>query len=202
MFFEQLYNLLRYAIVAVVLVVITAMLVRLVFNYADPNPFGSLGKFSYWLKKKTDSIVRPAAEFLGAFRIDARIAPLVSILGVCVIAYFSLQLIWNVLFMLNGIAESLATGRVVALIGYLLYGTLAIYSLLIVVRIVFSWVMQYTNPVLRFLIRVTEPILGPFRRMIPPLGMFDISPIIVLFLLGFLQTAVAGVLITAPVGFR
>jgi YggT family protein len=200
--FEQLYILLRYAIVAVVMVVITAMLVRLIFNYADPNPFGSLGKFAYWLKKKTDSIVRPAADFLGAFRIDARIAPLVSILGVCVVAYFSLQLIWNVLFMLSGVTDSLATGRVVALIGYLLYGLLAIYSLLIVVRIVFSWVMSYTNPVLRFLIRVTEPILGPFRRMIPPLGMFDISAIIVLFLLGFLQSAVYGVLIAAPASFR
>ena len=199
--FFQLYILLRYAIVAIVMVVILAMITRLIFNYTDPNPFGSLGKFSYWLKKKTDSIVRPAAEMLGAFRIDARIAPLISILGVCVVAYFSLQLIWNVLFMLDGVADSLATGRVAALIGYLLYGLLAIYSLLIVIRIVFSWVMSYTNPVLRFLIRVTEPILGPFRRMIPPLGMFDISPIIVLFLLGFLQTAVEGVLINAPPQF-
>lgn len=199
--FFQLYVLLRYAIVAVVLVVTTAMILRLIFNYADPNPFGSLGKFSYWLKKKTDKIVRPAAEFLGAFRMDARIAPLISILGICVVAYFLLQLVWNVLYMLDGVADSLATGRVAALIGYLLYGLLAIYSLLIVIRIVFSWVMNYTNPVLRFLIRVTEPVLGPFRRIIPPLGMFDISPIIVLFLLGFLQSAVEGVLIKSPAAF-
>lgn len=199
--FSQIYILLRYAIVAIVLVVTLAMIVRLILNYADPNPFGALGKFSYWLKKKTDSIVRPAAEILGAFRIDARIAPLISILGVCVIAYFSLQLIFNVLFMIDGVVDSLGTGRIVSLIGYLLYGFLAIYSLLIVVRIVFSWVMSYSNPVLRFLIQVTEPILGPFRRLIPPLGMFDISPIIVLFLLGFLQTAVAGVLINAPPQF-
>jgi YggT family protein len=41
--------------------------------------------------------------------------------------------------------------------------------------------------------RLTDPILEPFRRIIPPLGMFDISPIIVLFLLNFLQAAVAGV---------
>ncbi|MDQ4123336.1 MAG: YggT family protein [Acidobacteriota bacterium] len=200
--FFQIYILFRYAIVAVVLVAITAMIVRLIFNYTDPNPFGSLGKFSYWLKKKTDRLVRPAAEILGAFRIDARIAPLISILGLCVVAYFLLQLIWNVLFMLDGVTDSLATGRLIALIGYLLYGFLAIYSLLIIVRIVFSWVMSYTNPVLRFLIRLTEPVLGPFRRLIPPLGMFDISPIIVLFLLGFLQTAVFAVLIASPTGFR
>ena len=199
--FFQLYILIRYAVVAVVLVVITAMIVRLIFNYTDPNPFGSMGKFSYWLKKKTDKIVRPAAEFLGAFRIDARIAPLITILGICVVAYFLLQLVFNVLFMINGVTESLTTGRIAALIGYLLYGLLAIYSLLIVIRIVFSWVMHFTNPVMRFLIRVTEPILGPFRRMIPPLGMFDISAIVLLLLLSFLQSAVYAVLIDSPTRF-
>jgi YggT family protein len=199
--FSQIYILLRYIIVAIVLVITLAMIVRLILNYADPNPFGSLGKFSYWLKKKTDGMVHPAAEFLGAFRINAKIAPLLTILGVCVIAYFTLQLIFHVLFTIDGVVDSLSTGRIVSLIGYLLYGFLAIYSLLIVVRIVFSWVMSYTNPVLRFLIQLTEPILGPFRRIIPPLGMFDISPIVVLFLLGFLQTAVYGVLIQAPPQF-
>jgi YggT family protein len=33
----------------------------------------------------------------------------------------------------------------------------------------------------------------PFRRIIPPLGMFDISPIVVLLLLNFVRAAVAGV---------
>ena len=40
-----------------------------------------------------------------------------------------------------------------------------IYSLLIVIRIVFSWVLDYSNAVLRFLIRLTDPILEPFRRI-------------------------------------
>jgi YggT family protein len=35
----------------------------------------------------------------------------------------------------------------------------------------------------RLLVDITEPILGPIRRNIPPLGMFDISPIIALLLL-------------------
>ncbi|HZH34013.1 MAG TPA: YggT family protein [Pyrinomonadaceae bacterium] len=199
--FFQIYLLLRYAVTAVVFVVILAMILRIIFNYTDPNPFGSLGKFSYWLKKKTDSLVRPAAGLLSSFRIDARIAPLLSILGICVVAYFLLQLIWNVLFTINGVVVSAGNGQIISLVGYLLYGLLAIYSLLIVIRIVFSWFMNFTNPLMRFLIRITEPILAPFRRIIPPIGMFDISPIILLFLLNFLQAAVYGVLISAPAPF-
>ena len=72
---------------------------------------------------------------------------------------------------------------------------LAVYSMLIVARIIFAWGMSYGNRIMRFLVRVTEPILGPFRRIIPPLGMFGISPIIVLLILQLFQRAIAGTLI-------
>jgi len=172
------------------------MVLRLIFNYAEPNPFSSIGKISYRIKKFTDRIVYPSASFLARMRINTRIAPLLTILGFCVFGYFTLQLFENVLRTIDGVAASIASGDIIRLIGFLLYGLLGIYSLLIVVRIVFSWFMDYTNPVFRFLARLTDPILVPFRRIIPPLGMFDISPIIVLFLLGFLQMAVAGVLLS------
>ncbi|HEY2769239.1 MAG TPA: YggT family protein [Solirubrobacteraceae bacterium] len=42
---------------------------------------------------------------------------------------------------------------------------------------------RYTDAVLGFLRDVTEPYLGLFRRFIPPIGMFDFSPIIGLFVL-------------------
>ncbi|HKR02681.1 MAG TPA: YggT family protein, partial [Pyrinomonadaceae bacterium] len=58
-----------------------------------------------------------------------------------------------------------------------------------------SWGASSVNRVLRFLIRVTEPVLAPFRRIIPPLGMFDISPIVVLLLIRLFQEAIAGTLI-------
>lgn len=42
---------------------------------------------------------------------------------------------------------------------------------------------RFTDAVMNFLRDVCEPYLGLFRRFIPPLGMFDFSPIIALFLL-------------------
>jgi YggT family protein len=66
----------------------------------------------------------------------------------------------------------------------------------IFVRIIFSFVaVSYGNPLMRFLYRTTEPLLGPLRRMVPPLGMFDLSPIVAFIILWLCQAAVAGTLL-------
>jgi YggT family protein len=57
------------------------------------------------------------------------------------------------------------------------------------------------NPLMRFLVRLSEPVLAPARRIIPPLGIIDISPIIVIFILNLLQAAVLGVLINSSPKF-
>lgn len=69
---------------------------------------------------------------------------------------------------------------------------LEIYVWLIVARAVISWVSPDPyNPIVRFLYSATEPLLRPARKYIPPLGgTLDISPIVVLILLLFLQRAV------------
>lgn len=190
-----IYPWIRDAIIGAVMLVVALMLLRLLFNYADPNPFGTLGRLSFKLKKFTDGIVYPSASLLARLRIDTRIAPLVTVLGACVIGYFSLELVRNVFFTVDGVTAATLQGSAVQVVGFALYGLLAVYSLLIVVRIVFSWVMGAANPLMRLLMRLTDPVLEPFRRIIPPLGMFDISPLIVIFLLNFLQAAVAGVLL-------
>jgi YggT family protein len=48
---------------------------------------------------------------------------------------------------------------------------------------------------MRFLIDVTEPLLGPLRRIIPPLGWIDISPIVAFVILFLFQQAIAGTLL-------
>jgi YggT family protein len=71
-------------------------------------------------------------------------------------------------------------------------------------RIIFSWGMvSYANRVMRFLVDTTEPLLGPLRRTIPPLGRLDISPIIAFLILWLFQTAIAGTLLrgATPIAF-
>ena len=47
--------------------------------------------------------------------------------------------------------------------------------------------MDPYHPIVQLLYQVTEPVLDPARRLIPPLGMIDISPIVVFIALGILQ---------------
>lgn len=190
------YPLIQGFIVFAVMIIVILMVLRLIFNYKDPNPFGFIGKFAYSLKKYTDGIVYPSAGILAQFRIDTRIAPLLTILGAIVIGYFVLQLFFTLFFTLDGIIDNLLGGSIVRIVGFILYGALGLFSLAIVIRIVLSWVVSFSNPILRFLRKITDPVLEPFRRIIPPLGVFDISPIIVLFLINFLQAAVHGVLLS------
>ncbi|GIU82621.1 MAG: hypothetical protein KatS3mg006_1685 [Pyrinomonadaceae bacterium] len=190
---HSVYPVFQAIVVAIVTIVALLMLIRLILNYVDPNPFGAIGRFEYFLKKRTDRLVSPSANFLAGLGIDTRIAPLVTIFAFCVLGYFFLELLHRTFLTIDGIALSITEGNLVRLIGFSLYGFLGIYSLLIVMRVVFSWFMSWTNPFLRFLRRITDPILEPFRRIIPPVGFIDISPIVVLFLLWFLQITVAGV---------
>ena len=55
--------------------------------------------------------------------------------------------------------------------------------------ILLSWLpnLDPDHPVIQFIYRVTEPVLAPFRNMIPPLNGFDLSPIIVFFILGMVR---------------
>jgi YggT family protein len=51
----------------------------------------------------------------------------------------------------------------------------------LLVRAVFSWIEPYPkNGVHRFTFQVTEPFLAPVRRLVPPIGGFDISFLLVL----------------------
>ena len=59
-----------------------------------------------------------------------------------------------------------------------------IYWLLILVRVLISWVNPDPfNPIVQGLMRLTDPILEPIRRRMPLIGPIDISPIIALLLL-------------------
>lgn len=59
----------------------------------------------------------------------------------------------------------------------------------IIIRILLSWVrVEALYPVVRVLEQITEPILAPARRIIPPMGGLDLSPIIVLVLLQLLES--------------
>jgi YggT family protein len=67
------------------------------------------------------------------------------------------------------------------LVAQLLINVLYVFIIVMLVRVVFSWVSPYpTNVVTRLAYRITEPVLSPIRRMLPPMSGIDLSPMVVM----------------------
>lgn len=66
-----------------------------------------------------------------------------------------------------------------------------VYTLMLFIRIFSSWFPQFSqSKFIRFIAYYTDPYLNLFRRFVPPLGMFDFSPIIAFICLSFIQNLV------------
>lgn len=80
----------------------------------------------------------------------------------------------------------------------LLFAILEIIKWLVIIAAVVSWVNpDPRNPIVQFLYRSTEPILRPFRRILPPgrTGGIDLSPILVILLIFFLKSLLSRLLL-------
>src|SRR5687768_15668737 len=93
------------------LVFLALMLLRLIFNYSDPNPFGKIGRLGYKIRKFTERFVYPSARFLANFRVDTRLAPLVTIFLALVLTYFTSQIIGNTFFIIDGLSCGITLGE-------------------------------------------------------------------------------------------
>jgi YggT family protein len=184
-----------FGVVAVILAGIFLILLRSLFRQMDVNPFT-------WhainVKRVTDPIVLPVRAMLVAMRVDPIVAPVIVIVVFIVIGFFVIQVVNGFLNTVAGILTAAASGRpnaAVAILGYVLYALVGLYELMIFARIVMTWFVVSYGKRMRFLIRTTEPLLAPLRRMIPRAGMFDVSPIIAFVILWVLQSVIASTLL-------
>ena len=166
------------------------LLLRLIFNYADPNPFGKIGRFGFKVRKLTEKWVYPAARFFAMYRIDTRLAPLLTIFIGLVITYFFTQIVGNTFFVIDGLTAGVVTGNAKIITGFILYGMLSLLVLFIFIRFIASWFVFTQKTFFAFVMKVTDPIMRPVQRLIPPIGMFDISAMLLLLVIGFLQSIV------------
>ena len=172
------------------LIFLTFMVLRLIFNYADPNPFGTVGRLGFKIRKLTEKWVYPAARFLANFRVDTRLAPLVTLFIGLVFTYFASQIIGNAFFVIDGLSKGVASGNPKMFVGFVLYGLLSVLVLFIFIRFLSQWFVFTRKTFLGFVMKVTDPIMLPVQKLIPPIGMFDISAMLVLILIGLLQSVV------------
>lgn len=76
---------------------------------------------------------------------------------------------------------------------------LTLYIYILIASAVLSWLIAFNvvntrhsavAMIAEFLYRITEPVLAPIRRMMPNLGAIDISPVVVILIIWFIQSVV------------
>jgi len=91
-------------------------------------------------------------------------------------------------------------GNLFSALGSVVYYVLEIYMYVVIARALISWVNPDPfNPIVQFLERVTEPVLAPIRRAIGWRLGIDISPIVLILILIFLQRFIVPTLFQAGV---
>jgi YggT family protein len=189
------------AVQLIIVAIVVLMILRLIIDAADLNPFGWASRT---LHRLTDPLVIPVRGALRNVGIDPKFGPLVVILVSILLGYFLLQILATIATTIEGVVSGLLTGAIVAVVGFIISGLISLYILFIFMRVIFSWGMvSYRNRVMRFLYDVTEPLLGPLRRMLPTLGQMDISPLVAILILWLFQAAIAGTLLrgATPMAF-
>ena len=92
---------------------------------------------------------------------------------------------------------------------YLALQLLKLYSYVVIANVIISWLIafnvlntsnRFVYSVLEFTYKLTDPIYNKIRRFLPNLGEFDISPIVLLLLIWFLEMCMK--LYLAPIIFN
>lgn len=82
-----------------------------------------------------------------------------------------------------------AQGFGLSLLG-LVFWVMDFYSLILIIRALLSWVSpDPRNPIVQLLVRLTEPVQRPLRKLVPPhrLGGLDLSPMLAILLIQFVK---------------
>ena len=166
---------------------LVAMLLRFLLQLVRADFYNPISQF---LVKVTNPLLLPLRRVIpGLGGIDLSSLLLALVLQMLAIA---------VLMMLNGLSPpnifTLAVWGALGVIGLLVN----IYFFALLAMIILSWVAQGSNhPAIYLLHQITEPVMAPFRSMLPAMGGLDLSPILVFILINVIQIALRHMAVAA-----
>lgn len=82
----------------------------------------------------------------------------------------------------------------IVLIAKLISSLANIIVLLVIVQVVLSYFMSPFHPIRRAIDRLVEPMLAPIRRVVPLIGVFDFSPLILIILIQVASSVLINIL--------
>lgn len=154
---------------------ILAVLLRFLFQILRAHFRNPVSQFIVSL---TNPVLRHLRRFIPGYA-GVDIASVVLMLGLQMLELLLIALLY-------GNTPSIA-GLVILSIGKLLEMTIYVFMFAVFARIIISWVNpQLYNPITSLLASLTDFMMRPARRYIPPIGMLDLSPMAIFLLLGLI----------------
>ena len=163
------------------------LMLRFLLQFSQADYYNPM---SQGIVKATQPVVAPIQKFLRPVgRIDIATLFVGFLLKVIVII---------AVFQIAGFGMPPLQGLLLAGIAGVLNAILKIYFFALIIMIILSWVAPRANhPGALLVMQIVEPIMAPVRRVIPPLGMIDLSPIVVFIAINLLDSVVVGSLARA-----
>lgn len=134
--------------------------------------------FSQFIVKATQPVVAPLRRFIpGLGGLD--VATIIFAFVVAVAKIFVLSLVLNF--------DITVVAMLISALAIVITTTFKLLFWILVIRAILSWVSKGQNPIEAVMIQLTEPLLSPVRRVIPAMGGLDLSMLVVLLGLQFLE---------------
>ncbi|MEJ6120280.1 YggT family protein [Vibrio sp. 2-Bac 85] len=134
--------------------------------------------FSQFIVKATQPVVAPLRRVIpGLGGLD--VATIIFAFVVAVAKIFVLSLVINF--------DITVVAMLISALAIVITTTFKLLFWILVIRAILSWVSKGQNPIEAVMIQLTEPLLSPVRRVIPAMGGLDLSMLVVLLGLQFLE---------------
>lgn len=146
---------------------------------------GFYNPFAQFVITVTNPLVRPARRFLPS-------VGGVDVPTLAVLVALEALVTWVLILIVGGTVSP--AEFLVLVVLRLVNMTLWFYFIAILIYVLLSWVGQTYSPLGALLGELVEPVLRPARRLLPPIGGLDVSPVLVLIL-------IQAVLIALPLGY-
>lgn len=149
------------------------------------DPFGGIARF---VRKVVDPVLAPVERRLGRTGVTAANMPFMAVLVL-------LMIMAGAVFIVGGVRDALVSAYVATsrgpsgLLTLAVRWTFGVLQIALLVRVITSWVGGTYSTLGRIAARLTDWFLDPLRRLLPPMGGIDISPILAWFLLGLVERA-------------
>jgi YggT family protein len=168
------------AITIVSFALAAALVLRMILQWAQVNPFGW---FALNLRRLTEPVMRPFRFGFDNRTLRFDMLPLVAAALVLINGLFAAWIVSQV----GSVIDQLALGGVSAgnLLSAVVWLAVVLYMAALFGRFLMPMLgFGYSNRLFRFAFRITEPVLRPLRRYLV-IGAFDLSPLVVIFLVQF-----------------